>query len=154
MGAEDVPGYEWSSAILIRPIGRYRPQLWIPRVAWAQAIRRCLTKDASPHHLQAALFCPFCPLYLNLVHIGPNFSKKGNKTDRTGIGSLSDRRNPHLKELPFTTLDKFVKYYGVSYTGTGTDFGCKYSGKQVASLVRGNIMSIKGTPSPHQLRCG
>ena len=93
-----MPGYEWSSAILIRPIGRSRPQLWIPRVAWAQAIRRCLTKDACPHHLQAALFCPFCPLYLNLVHIGPNFSKKGNKTDRTGIGSLSDRRNPHLNK--------------------------------------------------------
>ena len=58
-----------------------------------------------------------------------------------------------IKELPFITLDKLVKYYGVSYTGTSIDFGCKYSGKQVASLVRGSIMSTKGTPSPHQLRC-
>ena len=58
-----------------------------------------------------------------------------------------------IKELPFITLDKFVKYYGVSYIGTGINFGGKYSGKQVASLVRGSIMSTKGTPSPHQLRC-
>ena len=58
-----------------------------------------------------------------------------------------------IRSCRLSSLDKFVKYYGVSYTGTGTDFGCKYSGKQVASLVRGNIMSIKGTPSPHQLRC-
>ena len=35
------------------------------------------------------------------------------------------------------TLDKVAKYYGVSYTGTGIDFGYKYSGKQVARLVRG-----------------
>ena len=81
-----MPGYEWSSAILIRPIGRYRPQLWIPPVAWAQAVRRCLTKDACPHHLQAVLFGPFCPLYLTLVHIGPNFSRKGN--ERVGTESV------------------------------------------------------------------
>ena len=41
-----------------------------------------------------------------------------------------------IKELPFITLDKFVKYYGVSYIGTGINFGGKYSGKQVASLVQ------------------
>ena len=103
-----MPGYEWCSAILIRPIGRCRPQLWIPPVAWAQAIRRCLTKDACPHHLQAALFCPFCPLYLNLVHIGPNFSKKGNKTDRTGIGSLSTDGIPTLTQVAFPYESRFV----------------------------------------------
>ena len=40
-------------------------------------------------------------------------------------------------KLIIITLDKVAKYYGVSYTGTGIDFGYKYSGNQVARLVRG-----------------
>ena len=55
-----------------------------------------------------------------------------------------------IRSCRLSSLDKFVKYYGVSYIGTGIYFGSKYSGKQVASLVRGFIMSTKGTSSPHR----
>ena len=127
-----MPGYGWSSVVLIQPIGQYQPQLWILPVAWAEVMRHCLTTDACPHHLQVALFCLFCLLYLNLVHIRPNFSKSSNYRSsqlsyfappekvlytRAGLGRIGIAAEVNFDELTdFAVKVDFVICQGVQIT--------------------------------------
>ena len=55
---------------------------------------------------------------------GGHLSRWGGRRFRTTVQRWMSIY-PHTainKELPIITLDKFVKYYGVSYTGTGFEY--------------------------------